>query len=575
MKRFPLFALAFFIALPAAPQAPPGATLRSQSEMVLVPVVVADKSGKHVSGLTKDDFAVFEAGKERPLAVFEEVHAQPVAIKPSALAANEFTNQLDAGEVKRSTILVLDALNTAFLDQSFAREELLKYLSTRVEGSEPMALLVVDRRGLRVIHGLTTNPRILVAALKKLSGTISLEDKWMSELSVADITERDNEMLGLQSFVSSIAQVHSSFVQRENISTTLQALQHVSESFAGVPGRKSLIWITAGFPFAVGGDGALNAESFDTRGMAASMPQRIGDTHSGGSIGWQTQAGDRVSQDDLKPLLPLYQHVMRNLSDAAIAVYPIDARGLIQFFGNASMSRLAAVVQEERHQNAIATMQAFAEATGGKAFYNRNDLAQAIRAAADQSAAYYLLGYYRDRANSKPGWRKLQVKARREGLLVTARSGFFVTPEVGSAEKAAEKETAKGPQLDMAAALISPVDYTGLPLTVRFTGRAPGPKQKFGFDLVVPNVAVDEAARNRMTLDFLCVAASPDGKIADQLAEHTGADLQPDAVANMRAKGITYSNYFELAPGDYTLHFIVRDNVAGRVGSLQVPLQVR
>src|SRR5438045_6382024 len=127
----------------------------------------------------------------------------------------------------------------------------------------------------------------------------------------------------------------------------------------------------------------------------------------------------------------------------------------------------------------------------------------------------------------------------------------------------------------MSAALLSPVDYPALPLTVRFTGRAPGPKQKFGFDLVVPTVDVDEAAKNRMTVDFLCIATSHDGKIADQLAEHTGADLQPDAVATMRSKGLTYSNYFELAPGDYELHFVVRDNVAGRVGSLKLPLKVQ
>jgi VWFA-related protein len=568
--------LLFAIALPTLAQTPAG-TIKSQSEMVLVPVVVADKSGKHIGGLTRDDFSIFESGKERPLAVFEEVLAQPVVVRPPPSTGTEFSNQLGADAVKRSTILVLDALNTGFLDQSFAREELLKFLSTRVEGNEPMALLVLDARGLRVIHGFTTSPRVLVSALKKISGTISPEDKWMSELSVADIASRDLESQGLESFISGSAQVHNSFLQRENISTTLQALQHLSESFAGVPGRKSLIWITAGFPFAVGGDGALNPPSLDTRTMAASMPERIGgrDENGTGMIGWQTEQGDRVSDSDLKPLLPLYQHVMQNLSNAAIAVYPIDARGLIQFFGNATMSRLAAVVQEERHQNAIATMQAFAESTGGKAFYNRNDLAQAIRTAADQSAAYYLLGYYRDRANSKSGWRKLQVKTRREGVLVTARSGFFVAADSRSTDKDAAKEADRTKQLDIASALISPVDYTGLPLTVRFTGRAAGPKQKYGFDVVVPGISVDEANKNRVTVDFLCVALAPDAKIADQLAEHVGADLQPDAVANLRTKGLTYSNYFELAPGDYTLRFIVRDNIAGRVGSLQVPLKVR
>src|SRR5215467_7460939 len=49
----------------------------SRTELVLIPALVTDKSGNHITGLKKEDFAVFENGSERQISTFEEIASDP------------------------------------------------------------------------------------------------------------------------------------------------------------------------------------------------------------------------------------------------------------------------------------------------------------------------------------------------------------------------------------------------------------------------------------------------------------------------------------------------------------------
>ncbi|MGA2357098.1 MAG: VWA domain-containing protein, partial [Terriglobales bacterium] len=45
----------------------------ARSELVLIPTLVTDKSGNHITGLKKEDFTVLENGAEQKIATFEEI----------------------------------------------------------------------------------------------------------------------------------------------------------------------------------------------------------------------------------------------------------------------------------------------------------------------------------------------------------------------------------------------------------------------------------------------------------------------------------------------------------------------
>jgi VWFA-related protein len=191
--------------------------------------------------------------------------------------------------------------------------------------------------------------------------------------------------------------VEAQFMQSNAIETTIDSFLGIAWSLSGVPGRKWLIWATGGFPF------ALDSPS--------------------------TVPGGYLSL--------LYKRTMLALNDAQISIYPVDIRGLANspsfVNGKSSGAFSGAAVSRQisnrmwLQQSKTDTLNDFADMTGGKAFYNTNDLAGSFNRAADDASSYYMLGYYLDTKNNKPGWRKLQVKVGKKDVEVRARNGFFVT----------------------------------------------------------------------------------------------------------------------------------------------------
>jgi VWFA-related protein len=101
----------------------------SRTELVLIPTLVTDKSGKHISGLKKEDFTVLENGAEQKIATFEEITSDPQRpSRPKSPNSNEFSNEfsnaLAGGQSnRRITLMVLDFINTPIMDQAAARRD--------------------------------------------------------------------------------------------------------------------------------------------------------------------------------------------------------------------------------------------------------------------------------------------------------------------------------------------------------------------------------------------------------------------------------------------------------------------
>ena len=146
--------------------------LTSRSELVVVPVVVRDGSGAPVKGLKKSDFTVLENGKEQPISTFEEINTNAAPIKRQAMPADQFSNiYVGSSEPRRVTIMVLDSINTPILDQTTARAQLIKYLSKSLNSEDLVALMVMDRKGVHTIHDFSSDPAVLIAAVKRASSS--------------------------------------------------------------------------------------------------------------------------------------------------------------------------------------------------------------------------------------------------------------------------------------------------------------------------------------------------------------------------------------------------------------------
>src|SRR6266481_5382713 len=100
-------------------------TIRSQTNVVLVPVVVTDKQGQHITGLTADDFELKQDGTSQKISNLDEVSAEPSIIKLPSLPPNVFTNQVAVVKPKKLAIIALDLVNNPFATQADAKRHLI------------------------------------------------------------------------------------------------------------------------------------------------------------------------------------------------------------------------------------------------------------------------------------------------------------------------------------------------------------------------------------------------------------------------------------------------------------------
>src|SRR4051812_37397231 len=112
------------------------AVIKGGTEFVQVPIVV-QRGGKHLGGLTKDDFTVQQDGRAQSVASFEEIHASASTV--AAKAEGTFGNSYAAGmAAPQIVMLAIDTVNTSTLDQSYFREELKKYFAAMKPTDAPL-----------------------------------------------------------------------------------------------------------------------------------------------------------------------------------------------------------------------------------------------------------------------------------------------------------------------------------------------------------------------------------------------------------------------------------------------------
>jgi VWFA-related protein len=144
----------------------------SATRLVVVNAVIHGKDGKAVSGLTKDRFQLFDNGQPQQIVVFSEESSlrkptSTVEAKTEEQMPDVFSNRV-APAVKAQpnvTVILLDALNTDIQDQSFARDQVIRFLR-QIQPGDHIGIYALGS-GLRVIHDFSTDSSDLLAALEK------------------------------------------------------------------------------------------------------------------------------------------------------------------------------------------------------------------------------------------------------------------------------------------------------------------------------------------------------------------------------------------------------------------------
>ena len=526
------------------------AVLRVKTRLVVVDVVARDSKGAPVTDLKQDDFTIIEDGKVQKVRIFNLQHPDASQAAPAQSPANtsDIVDNFPHFKTGRAlNVILLDSLNTTRLNQMMVRQAMIKFLEKLPE-NEPIAVYLLDNR-IRLLQDFTTDPSALREVVRSFKGKSSpLLNVSANGSPITPILPGVSQSLPAQmaAQIREFEQAQALNLVDQRVNVTLSALNSLARTLSGYPGRKNLIWISETFPF----DVLMSSVTSQTARNYSHDVARTGNM----------------------------------LSDSQVAVYPLDARGLagiglINVANDAgSMSSSVAPMGREADDQMAArtTMLDLAERTGGRAFYNRNDLDSAVRESIDDGSTYYTLGYHPENKDWNSAFRKIQIKLQRSGVKLRYRTGYFAVDTAAFAKLNPKKQDQ---DFDEALSLNIPVS-TALP----FQAMVMPPSAKTQNKVVVsygvdPHALSFEAGGDGLQrVDMECAVRvfaknNPDKPITAE-AQKMGGALNAEAYAKVMKGFFPCRDQLNLQPGDYLLRLGVRDNTTGLIGTANAALHI-
>jgi len=350
----------------------PALTLKVAAREVVVDVQVFDKKGQPLTGLTADDFKVIEEREPQSIRSFEEHRPKPSletegTVIEATLPLNTFTNYTPPRSTTSPIVILLDAMNTDIEHQMERRAALIKYLKNMQPGGPPIAIFQFDRT-LRLVQGFTSDPKVLLA------GANSLRDMPNDSVppSVMAASANPDELL------------------RARQKAIKEGMRTLTRYLAGYPGRKHMVWFTASMPMTIN-------------------PARVAPVTG-------TQKGDAQALTDVLTI----NRVTVSVVDSAGLENPEIVPGPLGSFARALDSGRR-LLNLENHSN----MDLVAEQAGGKAYYETNDLTQAITDVLNTGSNYYTLVYSTTNTNWNGEYRSIKVLVDRPDVTLRHKQGYY------------------------------------------------------------------------------------------------------------------------------------------------------
>jgi VWFA-related protein len=542
-------------------------TIRVSTRLVVVDVVVTDRGGKPIKGLRADDFVVQEKGKTQKVAFFSpprEGESQPPASTlPPGIYSNKPEYRSSGGPI---TVLVLDAANTPFKDQAYARQQMLKFAKEQYQAGRRFAIYTLTN-SLGVLEDFTGDPQVLVAALEKYKPQEQVLNAVPSPLSGGAGADSGPGMQALlnqaQNAAQSFQAAQVGYALDRRVEVTLQAMRSLARVLGGMPGRKQIIWLTAEFPF------ELIPENRDV-----SDAELLADLPNVQQKGVNTTASGSIAATERQAYSQQIRDVAAQLANAQLAIYPIDVRGLVsgmEFMREDGANRQSLSTSEralERVSDMSVSqdsMREIAKETGGMAYINQNEIRQGVALAIADASASYTLGYYPEDKKWDGKYRSIKVKVNRDNVETRYRRGYFAIDRTQLKDRKPEQEVAE--------ALQDKVPDTQVIFSAQVK---PAEKGKLRVDFLVDanSLSAEDASGGGKKLNMLVYAAifAPDGKILVNRSIKVDQAFDAATFQQILQKGMLLHMELDGKPGKNELRLAVLDNRTGSVGTLLATL---
>lgn len=560
-------------------QKEPPAVLKVTTRLITVDVVARDRHGNPVRDLQVGDFQISEQGRsgkaQQQIASFRLLDRGLAKVadpekESLQLPAGVYTNQVTTKSLSAPpTILLVDGLNTDATTQLQVRQKMVRLLAS-APSDVPMAVFLLGRE-LRLLQNFTTDTKLLRAAAERAltleatnlqakdarddpSSHSSLLEEMAGAEGQSDIPGgaptgggNSNTLLAMRALQLQRFEREQYASSMDNrVRLTLDALRVIARHVSGYPGRKNLIWLSSAFPLAITPDANLT------------MVARF--------------SGMRNYSDDMTA-------VASSLTDAQIAVYPVDPRGMETqaLFDPESRGKLnpfseGATLNRESNVrfSSQESMQDLAQQTGGKVCLNNNDLSECVKRAIDDSSSYYELSYYPTDKNWRGEFRKISVKTARPGVQLSYREGYFAR----ESDSTITAKDAKDTDTHLSQATCN--DFlTATTILLEATALPPDqPGQTKYFMVIDPNAlsfgAPDGGVRN-LKMELATCMFDKRGLPLQYNRQTISQKFTEAEYESSRKHGISHTISFVAKPDTARVRLLVCDTLTGMIGSVELP----
>src|SRR6202453_4820144 len=509
-------------------------TLSVKVQLVVEAVVVKDKDGKPIQGLTAKDFAVTEDGVPQTVRICEhqdlaeEAKPLPSSKRDSEdiklyreLARTQISPEsVDNERYKNRRLLALyfdmSAMNPA--DQMRALSAAEQFIRTQMTTVDLVSILRYQGGSVDILQDFSADRNKLLSILE----TLIVGEGQGSAETIDDASSADTG--------AAFGQDDSEF-NVFNTDRQLSALQTAASMLGHVNEKKSLIYFASG----------LRLNGIDNQAQ------------------------------------------MHATADAAIkagvAIWTVDARGLVAQApmgdatqgspgGQAMYTGTSAMTRTSNFQQSQDTLYALASDTGGKAFLDNNDLSRGIEQAQQAISNYYILGYYTTNTAPNGKFRRIRISLNgSQEAKLDYRQGYY-------ADKAFSKfdDTDRERQLEDALMLEDPITELTIAMEVDYfqLNRA-----EYFVPIVVKIPGRDLALAKRggaehTLIDFVGeIKDLVGGTTVSNVRDNVNIKLSDATAAELAHRPIEYDTGFTLLPGKYKIKFLARDDETGRIGTYE------
>ena len=518
-------------------------TFSTTTQLVVETVAVKDKSGKPVTGLTKENFTVTEDGMPQTIRFFEYQQLEDTTPVPVTLATRTpapdappdkpKVESVTAGQIagetpgttkyrdRRLLAMYFDMTAMPVPDQLRALAAAEKFIQTQMSGPDLMCIMEYAGAGVKVLNDFTDDREVLLATIDKLV---------VGEGQGFDQTDTTTAADTGAAFGQDDSEFNIFYTDRQ-----LASLQTAVKMLGSLNEKKALIYFASG----------LNLNGTDNQAQL---------------------------------------HATVNAAIRAdVSFYPIDSRGLIATSplgdatrgsqgGQGLYTGATAMAFTNSLQRSQDTLYTLASDTGGKALLDNNELSMGIVQAEKGIGSYYLIGYYTSNQSPDGKFRRIKITLN-NGLAANLdfRQGYY-------ANKVFTKFTTADKERQLEDALLMGDPITELTVAMEIDYFQLNSAEYFVPIMVkIPGSELELARKGgaeHTLIDFIGEIKDDYGSTVTNVRDHMDIKLTDTAAADLAKRPIQYFTGFTILPGKYKMKFLARDAETGRIGTFESPFVI-